>query len=58
MRVHYDVLWGRTESDTTEVTQQQQQHDVLSTFVYVQNIYSEKVKNVYDKHFVYNVFYL
>lgn len=33
-------------------------YDVLSTFVYVQNIYSEKVKNIYDKHFVYNVFYL
>ena len=24
-------LWGRTESDTTEATQQQQQHDRVST---------------------------
>ena len=37
-------LWGRTESDTTEATQQQQQHPVIQLF-YFQALTPDTLKN-------------
>ena len=37
-----DRLWGRTESDTTEVTQQQQQQHLGRTFVFILALKSHK----------------
>ena len=42
-------LWGRTESDTTEVTSQQQQQEDVFTFLPDKELYPEYIEKLTGK---------
>ena len=50
-------LWGRTELDTTEATQQQQQHTVLSTIVTMFYMRSSDLIHLFEKFIHYYYFF-